>query len=105
MHIAIAILIVAAVDNIIEFVAYRTWKKKLEEREKTVATIERLYASALVMIKQQTQEAEHLLKGQKLRHFAMNKQVLEIQDTLEEVRRIASDTKRRSKKAGRQQGK
>lgn len=51
MHIAIAILIVAAVDNIIEFVAYRTWKKKLEEREKTVAAIERLYASALVMIK------------------------------------------------------
>ena len=67
--------------------------------------IEKLYASALVMIKQQTQEAEHLLKGQKLRHFAMNKQVLEIQDTLEEVRHIASNIKRRSEKSGRQQAK
>lgn len=105
MRIAIAILIVTAVDNIIEFAAYKTWKKKLEEREKTVAAIEKLYASALVMIKQQTQEAEHLLKGQKLRHFAMNKQVLEIQDTLEEVRHIASNIKRRSEKSGRQQAK
>ena len=67
--------------------------------------IEKLYASALVMIKQQTQEAEHLLKGQKLRHFAMNKQVLEIQDTLEEVRHIASNIKRISEKSGRQQAK
>lgn len=105
MHIAIAILIVAVVDNIIEFVAYRAWKKKLEEREKTVAEIERLYTSALILIKQQTQEAEHLLKGQKLRHFAMNRQVLEIQDTLEEVKHIAGDIKRRNKKSGRQQEK
>ena len=105
MHIAIAMLIVAVVDNIIEFVAYRAWKKKLEEREKTVAEIERLYTSALILIKQQTQEAEHLLKGQKLRHFAMNRQVLEIQDTLEEVKHIAGDIKRRNKKSGRQQEK
>ena len=105
MHIAIAILIVTVVDNIIEFAAYRAWKKKLEEREKTVAEIERLYTSALILIKQQTQEAEHLLKGQKLRHFAMNRQVLEIQDTLEEVKHIAGDIKRRNKKSGRQQEK
>ncbi len=105
MQIAVAILIVAAVDVVLDYITYRTWKKDLEEREKTVATIERLYASALILIKQQTQEAEHLLKGQKLRHFAMNKQVLEIQDTLEEVRHIASDIKRRNKKSGRQQEK
>lgn len=80
-------------------------EKDLEEREKTVATIERLYASALILIKQQTQEAEHLLKGQKLRYFAMNEQVSDIQDTLKEVKRVAGDIKRRSKKAGRQQGK
>lgn len=105
MQIVVAILIAATVDVVLDYITYRTWKKKLEEREKTVATIERLYARALVLIKQQTQETEHLLKGQKMRHFAMNKQVLEIQDTLEEVRYIASDIKRRSKKAGRQQGK
>lgn len=101
MQIAVAILIVAAVDVVLDYITYRTWKKDLEEREKTVATIERLYASALILIKQQTQEAEHLLNGQKMRHFAMNKQVSDIQDTLKEVKRVASDIKRRSKKAGR----
>ena len=105
MHIAIAILIVAAIDAVIQVVAYGKYVKDVEEREKTVARIERLYASALVMIKQQTKEAEHLLNGQKLRYFAMNRQVLEIQDTLEEVKHIAGDIKRRSKKSGRQQGK
>lgn len=105
MHIVIAILIVAAVDNIIEFVAYRTWKKDLKERERTLATIERLYAGGLTLIKQQTRETQHLLNGQKLRHFAMNKQVSDIQDTLEEVKRVAGDIKRRNKKSGRQQEK
>ena len=102
MQIAVAILIVAAVDVVLDYITYRTWKKDLEEREKTVATIERLYA---ILIKQQTQEAEHLLKGQKLRHFAMNKQVSDIQDTLKEVKRVAGDIKRRNKKSGRQQEK
>lgn len=105
MQIVVAILIVAAVDVVLDYIAYRAWKKDLEERERTLATIERLYAGGLALIKQQTREAQHLLKGQKMRHFAMNEQVLEIQDTLEEVRHIASDIKRRSKKAGRQQGK
>lgn len=105
MQIAVAILIVAAVDAVLDYITYRTWKKDLEEREKTVATIERLYASALILIKQQTQEAEHLLNGQKMRHFAMNKQVSDIQDTLKEVKRVAGDIKRRNKKSGRQQGK
>lgn len=105
MQIVVAILIVAAVDVVLDYITYRTWKKNLEERERTLATIERLYTGGLALIKQQTREAQHLLKGQKMRHFAMNEQVLEIQDTLEEVRHIASDIKRRSKKAGRQQGK
>ncbi|MDY4476549.1 MAG: hypothetical protein SPE47_03160 [Roseburia faecis] len=105
MQIAVAILIVAAVDVVLDYITYRTWKKNLEEREKTVATIKRLYASALILIKQQTQEAEHLLNGQKMRHFAMNKQVLDIQDTLKEVKRVAGDIKRRNKKSGRQQEK
>lgn len=105
MQIAVAILIVAAVDVVLDYITYRTWKKNLEEREKTVATIKRLYASALILIKQQTQEAEHLLNGQKMRHFAMNKQVSDIQDTLKEVKRVAGDIKRRNKKSGRQQEK
>lgn len=105
MQIAVAILIVAAVDVVLDYITYRTWKKDLEEREKTVATIERLYASALILIKQQTQEAEHLLNGQKMRHFAMNKQVSDIQDTLKEVKRVAGNIKRRNKKSGRQQEK
>ena len=105
MQIAVAILIVAAVDVVLDYITYRTWKKDIEERERTLATIERLYAGGLALIKQQTREAQHLLNGQKLRHFAMNKQVSDIQDTLEEVKRVAGDIKRRNKKSGRQQGK
>ena len=105
MQIAVAILIVAAVDVVLDYITYRTWKKKLEERERTLATIERLYAGGLALIKQQTRETQHLLNGQKLRHFAMNKQVSDIQDTLEEAKRVAGDIKRRNKKSGRQQEK
>lgn len=50
-------------------------------------------------------DQKHILNGQKLRHFAMNKQVSDIQDTLKEVKRVAGDIKRRNKKTGRQQGK
>lgn len=69
MHIAIAILIVATIDAVIQVVTYRKYVKDLEEREKTVARIERLYAGALVMIKQQTKEAEHLLKRSEIAIF------------------------------------
>ena len=48
-----------------------------------------------ILQNEQIKATQHLLNGQKMRYFTMNKQALEIEKTLEEVKGIAGSFKRK----------
>ena len=52
-------------------------------------------ARAVILQNEQIKATQHLLNGQKMRYFTMNKQALEIEKTLEEVKGIAGSFKRK----------
>ena len=64
------------------------WQKSLERREKTIGRSAGLLEEALKAQAKQLEATEHMLKGQKLRFFALNKQATEIEKTLEEIKKI-----------------
>lgn len=71
------------------------WQKSLERREKIIGRSKELLDAALKAQTKQLETTEHLLKGQKLRFFALNKQATEIEKTLEDIKKIRSSIKRR----------
>ena len=82
------------------YVCYK-WKRSLEQRERITRHAEKALAKAVKLQNEQIKLTQHLLNGQKLRYFAMNKQTEEIEQSLEEVKRIASGFNGAGKGSGR----
>lgn len=82
------------------YVCYK-WKRSLEQRERITRHAEKALVKAVKLQNEQIKLTQHLLNGQKLRYFAMNKQAEEIEQSLEEVKKIASGFNGAGKGSGR----
>lgn len=88
-------LIILIMCTIIEIYGLYRWEKSLRQREQMIRKAERALAKEVILQNEQIKATQHLLNGQKIRYFTMNKQALEIEKTLEEVKGIAGSFKRK----------
>ena len=88
-------LIILITCTIIEIHGLYSLEKSLRQREQMIRKAERALARAVILQNEQIKATQHLLNGQKMRYFTMNKQALEIEKTLEEVKGIAGSFKRK----------
>lgn len=88
-------LIILIMCTIIEIHGLYRWEKSLRQREQMIRKAERTLARAVILQNEQIKATQHLLNGQKMRYFTMNKQALEIEKTLEEVKDFAGSFKRK----------
>ena len=88
-------LIILITCTIIEIHGLYSLEKSLRQQEQIIRKAERALARAVILQNEQIKATQHLLNGQKMRYLTMNKQALEIEKTLEEVKGIAGSFKRK----------